>query len=156
MQKQLLYFIILFFSHQVFANTIVYFFQHKLPNGEVYSFDRNGRFYHSALKYKTKILEAHPYYGVRLATDLKKVGDLAAVLKSEKNILNLDAKIKMQMGKKFNLYSAWDDPLTTQCSKLIGQIIGVSPVIVQDGNLSLSPDLLYAELIKLGFVSQAF
>jgi hypothetical protein len=154
MQKLFLVITILCLNLSLQAGTTVYFFEHRNPNGDVYSFDPGGRFYHAALKYKNQIVQAHPYYGVQLTTNLTQVGHLAAALYSTKNVLNLSAKIQAQLGKKFSLYSDWNDPKTTQCSKLVGQIIGVSPVIVQGGNLSLSPDLLYAELIKMNFKPQ--
>ncbi len=143
--------LIFLFSFYTQAETTVYFFEYRMPNGQVYTFDEGGRFYHVAMKYKNQVLEAHPYFGVRLVVDIKKVGHLVAVLKHHQAVKNLDLKVQAELGKKFDLYSPWNDPTTTQCSKLIGQIIGVSPVIVANGNLSLSPDLLYAELIKHGF-----
>lgn len=153
MQKLFFVSIIIFFSVFSNAQTTVYFFEYRLSNGEVYSFDKGGRFYHAALKFEDKILEAHPYYGAHLASDLSSVGHLAAILYSPGSIENLAAKVQAQLGRKFDLYSHWEDPKTTQCSKLVGQIIGVSPVVVEGGNLSLSPDLLYAELIKRGFLN---
>ncbi len=155
MQKLLFYFIILLLSLlgslDSRAQTTVYFFEYRMPNGQVYSFDPGGRFYHAALKYQDQILEAHPFYGAHLTSDLNKVGHLVAILQSHKVVKDFDAKVQAQLGKAFNLYSPWDDPNSTQCSKLIGQIIGVSPVLVEGGNLSLSPDTLYRELKKLGF-----
>ena len=151
MQKLFFVSIILFFKAFSYAQTTVYFFEYRLSNGSVYSFDEGGRFYHTALKVDDKVLEAHPFYGARLASDLSSVGHLAAILYSPDPIENLNAKVQALLGRKFDLYSPWDNPQTTQCSKLVGQIIGVSPVVVQGGNLSLSPDLLYAELIKRGF-----
>lgn len=155
MQKLLFYFTILLLpllgSLTAKAETTVYFFEYRMPNGEVYSFDPGGRFYHAALKFHDQILEAHPFYGARLTSDLGKVGHLVAILQSKKNVKNFDAKVQAELGKAFNLYSPWDDPHSTQCSKLIGQIIGVSPVIVEGGNISLSPDTLYRELKKRGF-----
>ena len=132
------------------AQTTVYFFEYRVDE-EVYSFDPGGRFYHAALKYQDQILEAHPYYGAHLVNDLVQVGHLVAVLHSQKSVKNFDAKVKAQLGKAFDLYSPWKDATTTQCSKLIGQIIGVSPVLVSDGTVSLSPDTLYRELKKRGF-----
>ncbi|MBC7458472.1 MAG: hypothetical protein H7235_09350 [Bdellovibrionaceae bacterium] len=155
MQKLLFYFIIILLSILASlganADTTVYFFEHRRPNGQIDSFDLGGRFYHAALKYHDQILEAHPYYGAHLTSDLDQVGHLVAILHSQKTVKNFDAKVQAQLGKPFNLYSAWDDQNSTQCSKLIGQIIGVSPVPVQDGSLSLSPDTLYRELKKRGF-----
>ena len=155
MQKLIFYFTILLLtllgSLGVKAQTTVYFFEYRMPNGQVYSFDPGGRFYHAALKYKDQVLEAHPFYGAHLTSDLDKVGHLVAILQSKKSVKNFDEKVQAQLGKAFNLYSPWDDPTSTQCSKLIGQIIGVSPVLVEGGNISLSPDTLYRELKKHGF-----
>jgi hypothetical protein len=155
MQKLIFYFTILLLtllgSLDSKAQTTVYFFEYRMPNGQVYSFDPGGRFYHAALKVQDQILEAHPFYGARLTGDLDKVGHLVAILHSKKTVKNFEAKVQAQLGKAFNLYSAWDDPNSTQCSKLIGQIIGVSPVPVEGGNISLSPDTLYRELKKRGF-----
>jgi hypothetical protein len=155
MQKLIFYFTILVLallgSLSAKAQTTVYFFEYRMPNGQVYSFDPGGRFYHAALKFHDQILEAHPFYGARLTGDLDKVGHLVAILHSKKTVKDFDAKVQAQLGKAFNLYSPWDDPNSTQCSKLIGQIIGVSPVPVQGGNISLSPDTLYRELKKRGF-----
>jgi len=155
MQKLIFYFTILLLtllgSFDSKAQTTVYFFEYRRPNGEVYSFDPGGRFYHAALKFHDQILEAHPFYGARLTEDLSKVGHLVAILQSNKSVKNFDQKVQAQLGKAFNLYSAWEDQNSTQCSKLIGQIIGVSPVPVADGNISLSPDTLYRELKKRGF-----
>jgi len=155
MQKLIFYFTILLLallgSLSAKAETTVYFFEYRMPNGQVYSFDPGGRFYHAALKVHDQILEAHPFYGARLTGDLSKVGHLVAILQSKKNVKNFDAKVQAELGKAFNLYSPWDDPNSTQCSKLIGQIIGVSPVPVEGGNISLSPDTLYRELKKRGF-----
>jgi hypothetical protein len=155
MQKLIFYFTILLFallgSLNGKAQTTVYFFEYRMPNGQVYSFDPGGRFYHAALKFHDQILEAHPFYGARLTGDLDKVGHLVAILHSKKTVKDFDAKVQAQLGKAFNLYSPWDDQNSTQCSKLIGQIIGVSPVPVVGGNISLSPDTLYRELKKRGF-----
>lgn len=159
MQKLLFYLIVLILtllgSLDSQAETTVYFFEYRMPNGQIYSFDPGGRFYHSALKFHDQVLEAHPFYGAHLVSvinnDFTKVGRLVAILQSKKSIKDFEAKVQAQLGKPFNLYSAWDDPNTTQCSKLIGQILGVPPVIVADGALSLSPDTLYRELKKRGF-----
>ncbi len=140
-----------FISLPAKADTTVYFFEYRQPDGSIFSFDKEGRFYHTALKYNNQFLEANPYFGVHLEPNITKVGYLKAVLRSSKNIANLDQKITAQLGKKFDLYSKWDDPNSTQCSKLIGQIIGVKPVLFEDGSLTLSPDRLYNQLVKLGF-----
>ncbi len=155
MQKLIFYFMLLILSLLAAldsqAQTTVYFFESRVGD-KVYSFDPGGRFYHSALKYREQILEAHPYYGAHLVSGLQEVNyHLVAILKSQKTVKNFDAKVKAQLGKPFNLYSRWEDPNSTQCSKLIGQIIGVSPVLVSDGTISLSPDTLYRELKKRGF-----
>jgi hypothetical protein len=143
--------LISFFSFTIKANTVVYFFEYRMPDGSIYSFDQGGRFYHAALKFQNKILEAHPFYGVHLAEDINKVGHLVAILKSNKTVKNFEAKVQAEIGKKFNLYSEWTDPSTTQCSKLVGQIIGVSPILFDDNKLTLSPDTLYKQLLKMGF-----
>lgn len=150
-QISLIFFILNFKPMLASAITTVYFFEHRNTDGSVDSFDKDGRFYHVALKYKNQILEAHPYYGVHLAKDINKVGQLAAVLISKTDIPDLDQKVQNQLGKKFNLYSPWGDKNTTQCSKLVGQIIGVSPVLFENGDRTLSPDRLYKQLVKMNF-----
>ena len=154
MQKLLFYFILIVLSLLASLNsqaqTTVYFLEYRNSRGEIQSFDAGGRFYHTALKFHEKVLEAHPYYGAHLVSGLDQVGRLAAILYSKKSVQNFDAKVQAQLGKPFNLYSPWNDLTSTQCSKLIGQIIGVSPVLVADGSISLSPDTLYRELKKIG------
>lgn len=133
------------------AEVVVVFFEYKKSNGQIISFDPGGRFYHAALKYADGYIEAHPYYGVHYEKNVKKVGHPVAVLKSKRVINDLDQRVKNQLDKDFDLYSPWNDEKTTQCSKLVGQILGVTPVKVQGGNISLSPDTLYHQLVKMGY-----
>lgn len=141
-----------FMSPFASAGTTVYFFEYRNQSGDVVSFDPWGRFYHAAMQTPDGIIEAHPYFGVHIVKNLSKIHyRLAGALYHIKDVPNLSQKIHNELGKSFELYSHWDNPKTTQCSKLIGQIIGVSPVPVEGNMISLSPDTLYRELKKMGF-----
>lgn len=144
-------FLILTFSATTWAETVVVFFEYRTSDGQIFSFEEGGKFYHAALKYQDGYIEARPYYGVHFEQDIKKMGAVAAVLRSPKTIPHLDQRVQKELGKRFELYSDWNDPDTTQCSKLVGQIIGVSPVKLSTGNISLSPDTLFRQLLHLGF-----
>lgn len=136
-----------------FASVEVYFFEYRDHKGKIYSFDPNGKYYHAAIRLPDgRLLEAHPYFGGRVAKDIKAIGyKLVAALKFKKEFSGLLERAEDQIGKPFDLYSNWEDPKTTQCSKLVGQIIGVSPVLYDDGRYTLSPDTLYFQLKKQGF-----
>lgn len=136
-----------------FASVEVYFFEFRDAKGKIYSFDPNGKYYHAAIKLPDgRILEAHPYFGGRVAKNIKDIHyTLVAALKFKKDIPGLLTRAEDQIGRPFDLYSNWEDPKTTQCSKLVGQIIGVNPVLYDDGRYTLSPDTLYFQLKKQGF-----
>lgn len=129
----------------------VYFFEYKNAQGQRITFDENGRFYHAALFFKNKVYEAHPYWGVREVSKVSAIGIPVAELWGLEPALGLAEKIDSQLGKPFNLYSLWEDTTTTQCSKFVAQIVGLSPPLRSDGTRTFSPDGLYEALIKKGY-----
>jgi hypothetical protein len=145
-QKHILSFILaLIFSSIGFAKVQVAFFEYRTKDGQIYPIEIGGRLYHVAIQYKDKWLNAHPFYGVQLVDDVHQIGQLYSIIEIDREIPN--GKFNAELGKKFSLDDPWKNSKTSYCSKLVAQILDISPTKMKSRKgWGISPDDLYGIL----------
>lgn len=152
MIRSLLCLILILFSLSAqSAQVQVYFFELRDTDNSLLSFEKDGKFWHVAMKYGDRILEAHPFYGVRLTDSFQDMGALAShvILEVPLSEAEISERVQSELGKKFHLKSEWNDLNTTQCSKLIAKILGLRPTILINGKETFSPDSLFLKLQEI-------
>ncbi|MDG0817685.1 hypothetical protein [Bdellovibrio svalbardensis] len=120
----------------------VAFFEHRTKDGQLQPIEAGGQLYHVAVQYNDKWLNAHPYYGVQEVDDVRKIGDLYSIIEIDQDV-PLE-KYKAEFGKHFSISDYWENPKSTYCSKLVAQILDLSPTFMKNGNgWGISPDEVY-------------
>jgi len=152
-------------SSASFAQVRVAFFEMKDPTGVRVELEPGGQFFHVALQLKDgSWIHTHPYYGVQVVEDLRKIGEPKSMLASALWREIDREKIFHELGKPFDFKFRWFDPETTYCSKLVGQLLGLSPLpssfsgaiwksldLDATNPVGLSPDDLFYLLLSNGF-----
>lgn len=151
-----LFTLIFLLSFSVQAKVSVAFIQMKDYYGNVVQLVPGGRFAHSAISYKGKWLQAHPYWGVQLTTieNVRKMGEILEIVEVP-NLEELDeAKVNAMLGKPFDHDYVWDDE-KIYCSELVAKLLSLEPkpMVFADswpahyqalnGQPGLSPDGVY-------------
>lgn len=161
-------FILIFLvSLSVQAKVQVAFIQMRDYYGNIVQLEPGGRFAHSAISYKGKWLQAHPYWGVQHVTfdKVQKMGEVLEILEVP-GLEELDeAKVAALLGKPFDHGYIWDDE-KIYCSELIAKLLDLKPVPMVfsetwpaeyqalNGLPGLSPDGVYRNLSQL--ISNSF
>jgi len=147
---------------RAFAAEVVFIEVHQ--NGHPLVLEPGGRFFHVAIRYNGKWLQAHPRGGVTLVKDIRPYGDKFVVLRNTEIADPNPLPVFLWLGKPFDYTYAWDNPEATYCSRLVAELLGVPPQPMSfaaeiwknhfhkpEGEPGLSPDKLYKELLKRGF-----
>lgn len=119
---------IILFSLSVQAKVMVAFIQMRDYNGNIVQLEPGARFAHSAISYKGKWLQAHPYRGVEHVTidKIQKMGEILEYVEVP-NLEELDEeKVKALLGKPFDHGYLWDDE-KIYCSELIAKLLDLAP-----------------------------
>lgn len=135
-------------------------------NGMPVALEPGGRFFHVAIQYREHWLQAHSHGGVSLVKDIRDYGDAFMVLDNPDCADPDPAFVERWLGKPFDFSYAWENPKATYCTRLVADILRVPPQPMSfaadiwkhhyhkpDGEPGLSPDKLYAELLRRGFKS---
>ncbi len=122
-----------------------------------------GRFFHVAIRYKGRWLQAHPDGGVSLVNDIKPFGHRFTFLTSADPEPAKDF-VDNWLGKPFDYSYSWVNPKANYCSRLVAQALGVPPqpmdfsaevwknhYVRPQGEAGISPDKLFAELKRRGY-----
>lgn len=135
---------------------MVAFIQMRDYYGNVVQLEPGARFAHSAISYKGKWLQAHPYRGVEHVTidKIQKMGEILEYVEVP-NLEELDEdKVNAMLGKPFDHGYIWDDE-KIYCSELIGKLLNLTPTPMVfsehwpasyqalNGQPGLSPDGVY-------------
>ena len=138
-------------------------------SGKIVPLEAGGHYGHVALRVqmpdgKLQWLHAHPYYGVVLQQDISHKNEVIDIFSAGTEEIQYE-HIRDYVGLKYDPQFRWEDPLTTYCSKLVGQILNMKPKPMhfdapfwkdqkdhlQSGALGISPDDIYRELLNRGF-----
>jgi len=119
---------IILFTLSLEAKVMVAFIQMRDYYGNIVQLEPGARFAHSAISYKGKWLQAHPYRGVEHVTidKIQKMGEILEFVEVA-NLEELDEdKVKVLLGKPFDHGYIWDDE-KIYCSELIAKLLGLAP-----------------------------
>lgn len=121
----------------------------------------NKNFVHVAIRFKGQWLSAMPYHGVYLADGFNHYYHVTSIfIHDRENLKESDYAIYLE--REFKYWSDWDDETSTSCSKLVGQILGLTPkpmesVLWVEGSnkraMGLSPDEVFEALTSMGYKS---
>ncbi len=150
-------------SHFAMAAEVV--FIEAYQDGKLIQLEPNGRFYHVAIRVGDKWVHAHPHRGVDVVDDLTIYGHKFYYLHNEAVPEPSKEWLAKWVGKPFDFFFRWGNPTATYCTRLIAEFFGIRPHPMQfkadhwaekyglaRGELGLSPDDLYNELIERDFV----
>jgi hypothetical protein len=148
---------ILFFSgHQLSAAVEVAFFQYINKDGKVMSFEKDGIFYHSAIKTKDGWLSSS-VFGVHLYQSVNAVSSNLAAIITLPHLDDLSTSVYIKyLNLPFDRSFKWDDPNSTYCSKLVANLLNIDPLPMSnstaktdvgevhfDDTVGISPDDLF-------------
>ncbi len=125
---QFLFATIVFFALSTQAKVTVAFLQLRDPQGNVVQLETGGRFYHVAISFKGKWLQAHPYRGVEMVTmdKIREIGEITEWIEiSDLEDLE-DKKVEKFLGKPFDHSFLWDDE-KIYCAELVGKLLDLKP-----------------------------
>lgn len=134
-------------------------------NGRPLELEPGARFAHVLVRYKNKWLHSHPGLpGVALSDDPSEFGRVKSILIDPTLPEPDDKTVEFWLGKPFDHTFSWTNRNATYCTRLVAQILGVSPQPMrfegaawkrfpgpQPGGVGLSPDDLHAELLARDF-----
>ncbi|MBO9665605.1 MAG: hypothetical protein J7501_02180 [Bdellovibrio sp.] len=148
------------------ASVKVAFFEARDANGKIVTMEKGGRFIHVAISVGNKWMHAHPYWGVQLVDSLKKIGDPAVILTDESVADLNESQVQKYLRQKYDSSFSWEDHDKTYCSKLIANILQISPSPMQftgtvwqfqnrarAQGVGVSPDDVFNELKSRGYHS---
>lgn len=94
----------------------------------------NEAYSHVAIKVQNKWLHAIPYYGVILSDSLERFGEVSFILSNESIEEPDSAFLESVLGKKYFLFSDWNNFDEFNCTKLIGVFLDLEPkpLIIQE------------------------
>ncbi|MCB9093516.1 MAG: hypothetical protein H6621_00485 [Halobacteriovoraceae bacterium] len=136
------------------------FFQIYSYNGELLSFEKNGRFAHVALQYGDGWIHSSPKNGVEYIENFKDIGFLHFEVEIVDNpsILIDESLLLDFLGKPYDYQFLWDDN-EIYCSELVAKVLNFEPSPMEfaapywkdqhieiEGELGISPDEIYDEL----------
>lgn len=128
-----------------YCSVKVAFFVHRTKNGQIQPIETGGTFYHVAIQYSNQWLHAHPFYGVQVVDNVNDIGQLYSIIEVDRDISI--TRFKAEFGKSFSITDSWENKKSTYCSKLIAQILEISPTLMKNGNgWGISPDDIYIDL----------
>ncbi|MES3036963.1 MAG: YiiX/YebB-like N1pC/P60 family cysteine hydrolase [Bdellovibrionota bacterium] len=106
----------------------VAFLEHYDTNGNLVQLEPGGRFYHMAISFQGKWLQAHPYQGVVLVDidELEKMGTVTEIVRVNSPELTLE-DIKPYLGLRYDQNFSWDDD-KMYCSELVAKLLNIQPI----------------------------
>lgn len=153
---------LIFVVNSGFAAEVVFVVGHR--DGRLVQLEPDGRFFHVAIRYQGRWLQAHSHNGVELVDTILPFGDGFQILRHPDVPEPSSAQIEAWLGKGFDQSYSWDCATATYCTRLVANLLGVPPRpmtfdaevwarygMAPRGALGLSPDELHAELIARGF-----
>lgn len=153
------------FINLVWAEPVrVAFFKGYDEQGKEVRLTDDGEYFHTSIQIEGVWYEVETKEGVRRMASVTEHPYLKLRRVLEKNIGLSYKDIAPYMGLPFDTKYYWDDPESSYCTKLIANLLNVSPrpmsfegenwenaLHAPKGTLGLSPDELYKELLSLGF-----
>lgn len=145
--------------------TRVAFLELPGPDGRRMELEPGNRFAHTALAYNGRWLEADPWAGVTLVpfATLQKMALSITILEHPEGPEVDPARVREWMHRPFDPDYTWDND-KLYCTELIAKLLGVAPHPMRfdaphwppawrarAGQPGISPDLLYTDLLKMGF-----
>lgn len=134
--------------------------EHK---GQLVQLEPGGRFFHVAIRYQGAWLHAYPP-AVAFTSNILQFGQRFVTLRNPYLPEPEYRFVSSWLSKPFDQTYSWNNPLGTYCSRLVAEALGIAPKPMSfatehwnpirkgdEGQLGLSPDDLYAALIKMGF-----
>jgi hypothetical protein len=154
--------LLIFTAFPTWAADVLFIEVHQ--NGRPIQLEPGGRFFHVAIRYKGQWLQAHPHGGVSLVDDIRHYGDRFVMLSNPSVPEPADDYVRRWLGKPFDFTYNWFNEKANYCTRLAAEALGVPPqpmsfaadvwkrhFVRPEGEPGLSPDKLYAELLKRGF-----
>jgi hypothetical protein len=153
-----------FISLQAYAADVAFFEVHD-KSGKPFQLEPGGRFMHVAIRYGDLWLHAHPKGGVSLIRDITMYGDETVILRDSRRPDPSFSTFVSWLGKPFDYSYRWGNPASTYCSRIVAEVLGIEPLIMDfssehwklhlgrnEGGLGLSPDDLYKILREAGWL----
>ncbi|MBX3022863.1 MAG: hypothetical protein KF799_14405 [Bdellovibrionales bacterium] len=142
----------------------VAFLELHWQDGQRVQLEPGGRFAHVAIKVGRKWLHAHTERGVDIVRNITHYGNNVVYLENDQYESPTQWSVQTWMGKPFDTAYRWGVVNATYCTRLVAELLHIPPRPMQfrsevwdrmssapRGELGLSPDELYEELIKRGF-----
>lgn len=159
-------FIFLLFSAGSIASVRVAFFEKYDSKGNLIQLEKNGRFFHVAIEVAGHWLHTDSYRGVELVVEVPSTyGERVVVLENRSLEAPSFAAIESYLGIAYDKDYLWDNN-RLYCSELVSKLLdleprpmrfdgsywkGRDPSDLPNGKLGSSPDLIYRQLLKLGW-----
>ena len=110
------------------AEIQVAFFSTPSKSGKAVEFEPGGQYSHVAISYNGGWIHASPVRGVEFVQSLEKIGHVSRVL-SNSSIPGLSTlRVARLLGLPYDRTFAWNRKESTYCSKLVGELLGVTPL----------------------------
>jgi hypothetical protein len=163
MWRHLFSLILVAFALNAGAATVA-FLELRDENGNTIQLEPGGRFGHVAIWLDGMWLHAHPERGVDLVFDIEEYGYDIEILVNNSWASPTWHQAYPWLGKPFDMQYRWNCLDATYCSRLVAELLGVPPRPMEFkseiwarhthravGELGLSPDELYKDLLLRGF-----
>lgn len=153
----------IWWSASAYGATVA-FLEMDWDDGRPVQLEPGGRFAHVAIKVGKKWLHAHTERGVDLVRDITVYGDRVTYLRNDSIETPSLWRVNHWLGKPFDTAYRWGVSTSTYCTRIVAELLHIPPKPMQFksdvwqrfgeapvGQLGLSPDELYEELLARGF-----
>lgn len=143
------------------ADVQVAFFEHPQVTASPSELEPNGRYHHVAISVGRQWLHAHPWRGVELVDQIGQIGQLSKLIHLHGQPAVQPEEVRHLIGRPYNLLAPWHSDESYNCSKLVGQLLGITPRPMTfsgaawrgirnlpRGELGLSPDDIHRWLTR--------
>lgn len=126
MLRGVLLFFLFFSTVAAHAIEIAFFIRYR-ADGTLERYEANSPYTHVAIRIGDQWLEARPYYGVHLTSDVSDMGHITEILYNPDIPEPDESFLSEVLRKKYFIFADWHNPEVFNCTKLVAKFLDVEP-----------------------------